>query len=121
VRAVGWLDAAHRFPTGRIDLEVLTRIQAFAKAWSASVEALGWPAAGGPHTCNLCGDARASGNFGVPCGDILFVCPEMIEHYIEDHAYLPPSDFLVAAMCADLPGTEAYARSVAAFANGRTP
>jgi hypothetical protein len=118
VRAVGWLDAAHPFPTGTVEPEVVARIRAFAKAWVASVKALGWPVAAGPHTCDFCGRVRASGNFGVPHGDILFVCPEMIAHYVEDHGYLPPSEFLVAVMAAEMPGTDAYASSVATFANG---
>jgi hypothetical protein len=80
IRAVGWLDASHPFPTGPLDGALLDRIYAFADAWSASVRALGWPVAAGPHTCELCGAFRASGNFGVPAGEVLFVCPEMIGH-----------------------------------------
>ncbi len=117
VRAVGWLDAAHPFPTGTVEPEVVARILAFAKTWGSSTRALGWPAAAGPHTCDFCRTARASGNFGVPHGNILFVCPEMIAHYVGDHGYLPPSEFFVAIMIAEIPGTDAYARSVAAFAS----
>jgi hypothetical protein len=115
VRAVGWLDADHRFPTGRVEAAVLARIQAFARAWGSSVKALGWPVAAGPHRCELCGGAMASGNFGVPGGDVLFVCPEMIAHYVADHGYLPPKEFLDAIMEADLPGTDSYRKAVAAY------
>jgi hypothetical protein len=116
VRAVGWLDAAHPFPKGVAAPEVLAKVQAFARAWGESVRALGWPMMAGRHTCDLCGRARASGNFAVPHGAVLFVCPEMIAHYIADHGYLPPTEFQQALMAAETPGTPAYARSVAPFA-----
>jgi hypothetical protein len=115
VRAVGWLDEAHAFSTGSVDTSVVARIQAFADEWGASVEALGWPVAAGPHTCNLCGRYRASGNFGVPCGDVLFVCPEMIAHYVAEHEYRPPDQFITAITRSDLPGSKGYAVSVCTF------
>jgi hypothetical protein len=116
VRAVGWLDASQSFPTGVSESRVVDRIRAFAAAWGSSVKALGWPIFMGMHTCNLCGVARASGNFGVPRGEVLFVCPEMIVHYVADHGYLPPGEFLDAIITVDTPGTDGYARSVAMFA-----
>jgi hypothetical protein len=116
VRAVGWLDASEPFPIGVVEATVLDRIRTFAKAWGASVTALGWPIFRGWHTCNLCGAARASGNFAVPQGDVLFVCPEMLAHYVADHSYRPPDEFLDAIMKVDIPGTDGYLRSVEAFA-----
>ena len=115
VRAVGWLDAEHAFTTGRLDDQVIERIRAFARAWGASIEALGWPAAAGGHQCELCEAVWAGGNFGVPQGDILFVCPEMIAHYVADHAYAPPAEFVAAITSSELPGSDAYAKAVAPF------
>ena len=115
VRAIGWLSAAHPFPVGHVEPAVLTRIRAFALRSERSAVALNWPFAGGAHECELCGMARASGNFAVPCGDILFVCPEMIAHYVAEHDYLPSREFLAAIMASDLPGTDAYARAVSAW------
>jgi len=102
VRAVGWLDATHSFSTGPVEAAVLDRIRAFAQAWRLSVEALEWPCAAGDHTCELCGSFEASGNLGVPAGDILFVCPEMIAHYVGNHDYLPPKEFVDAILRAPL-------------------
>jgi len=129
VRAVGWLDAAHAFPTGSVDPRVLDRIRAFANAWGESTTVLEWPVFCGFHECDLCEteeDASgslgvvASGNFGVVDGETLFVCPEMIAHYIADHRYLPPQEFITAILRAELPGTDAYARSVDALRNRRS-
>jgi hypothetical protein len=87
----------------------------FSAEWGASTHALAWPAAAGRHTCNLCGSFRAGGNFGVADGDVLFVCPEMITHYVERHMYAPPAEFITAIAKAADPRSEAYAASVHRF------
>jgi hypothetical protein len=48
------------------------------------------------------------GNFGVPSGDLLFVAPEMVVHYIEQHGYRPPAEFVAAVFRSPLPDTEDY-------------
>ncbi len=115
VRAVGWLGGAPAYPRGRVDEAHLARLDAYASRWGESVDALGWPVAGGAHTCELCGRAQASGNFGVPAGDVLYVCPELIAHYVRAHGYRPPSQFLDALAAAPLPGGPEYLRAVARF------
>ena len=62
-----------------------------------------------------CGTSRASGTFGVPHGDILFVCPEMLAHYVVDHAYLPPAESVAAIMRFETPGSDAYKTAFATF------
>lgn len=119
VRAVGWLDAVHPFPAGELPAEAVDRIGAFAARWGESVDDLGWGVFAGSHRCELCSAAVASGNFGVPAGDILFVCPEMIVHYVTAHRYLPPGEFVDAILAASLPGSEDYASAVARFRPGR--
>ncbi len=108
VRAVGWLDARHVFPTGELANRILDRLRLFSGGWPASTEALGWPSAAGFHTCDLCGSHRTSGNFGVPGTDVLYVCPEMIAHYAGEHSYLPPGEFIEALIASPLPGTQSY-------------
>ena len=58
----------------------------------------------------------ASGTFGVPAGDKIYYCPEMIAHYVADHAYLPPPEFVQAIMACPLPGTPEYADVAEPFA-----
>lgn len=115
VRAVGWLDVAQPYRKGRVDAMVVERLRSFAKNWGESVTALDWPVAAGMHTCNLCQRFRASGTFGVPSGQILFVCPEMLAHYVEVHMYLPPIEFREALVSAPEPGSEKYKDAVAPF------
>jgi hypothetical protein len=56
----------------------------------------------------FCGQALGIGNFGVPKGELLFVAPEMVVHYVERHAYCPPTEFIQAVLQSPLPDTEEY-------------
>ncbi|MFN2200806.1 MAG: hypothetical protein ACK2UO_06340 [Caldilineaceae bacterium] len=115
IRAVGWLDDKHKYSSGDAPPGLVLKLEQFAAKWAESVEALGWPVACGTHVCELCGKFESSGNFGVPA-EVLFVCPEMIAHYVAAHAYLPPQEFVEAVMSAPLPGTPEYVEAVATFA-----
>ena len=121
VRAIGWLGAGHLFPRGPATSEFLVKLRSYCAAWSKSTQALGWPIAMGPHTCEFCGTFRASGNLGVPGGDILFVAPEMLAHYVEVHSYAPPDEFVKAVVAAPLPGTAEYDATVRIFVIGGLP
>jgi hypothetical protein len=115
VRAVGWLSNQQPFPLGDVPPQFLGRLQVFARRWSDSARALGWGSFMGWHDCELCGGSTASGNFGVPCGDLLFVAPQVVPHYVEVHRYCPPPQFITAVMDSPLPGTEEYGVAVARF------
>jgi hypothetical protein len=111
--AVGWLHPDHPFPQGNVAPEFLAKLKEFAKRSRQSAVALGSGAACGIHTCEFCGNAHGIANFGVPTGDRLFYSPEMITHYVEEHHYAPPPEFIVATMTSPLPGTRAYVDCVA--------
>lgn len=115
IRAVGWLSSNHPFSTGEVSVDFLARLREFVKHWSDSTQALGWGIFMGLHTCELCGQFHSGGNFGVPCGKLLFAAPEMISHYVEAHQYRPPVDFITAIMQSPLPNTEEYRSEVEPF------
>jgi hypothetical protein len=115
VRAIGWLSRSHPFSEGEVPPDFADRLRALCEKWSAGLEALWWPAAGGFHECELCGNYRASGNIGVPAGPFLFVAPQMIFHYVEVHRYVPPDAFVQAVLTCPAPGSAEYARAVASF------
>ena len=112
---IGWLSAEHPFPTGDTPAEFLARLEEFCRLWGKGVEALAWGMFLGPHQCELCGKFMASGNVGVPAGDVLFAAPQMVAHYVTAHRYAPPAEFVAAVMSAPLPGTPEYHEAVAAF------
>ena len=59
----------------------------------------------GRHECNLCrfnAEASAATNLFVPGDGALYVCPELILHYINAHGYAPPEAFCNALLqCPD--------------------
>jgi hypothetical protein len=118
VRAIGWLSAKHAYPRGASSPAFTDRLRSLCQRWGESGDALDWPVAAGPHTCELCNDFRASGNIGVPSGAALFVAPEMVAHYVEQHSYLPPQEFVDAVLASPAPGTADYADAVKPFVAG---
>ncbi len=115
VRAIGWLSSERPFPRGEAAPGLVARLGLFREHWGESTVALSWAVAGGPHTCDLCERHRDSANFGVPAGDILYVCPGMVGHYVEEHEYAPPEEFVQAVFASPLPGTLEYALAASPF------
>jgi hypothetical protein len=112
---VGWLDNVHPFPHGRVEGRLVERMKRLA---AKPVERYR-----GIHICELCVeppalvktnlpnrvvidpncswmrwvDQRSSnGEIRVSRGGVTFAAPVLIVHYIEEHGYLPPTDFLKA-------------------------
>jgi hypothetical protein len=115
VRAIGWLSAEHPYAKGFAPLTFVDRLRFLCDQWGRSVEALHWGVFAGFHTCEFCKKFRRSGNLGVPAGTVLFVAPEMVVHYVAEHDYLPPQEFVDAVLAAPDPGTEDYRRAVQPF------
>jgi len=113
IRAIGWLHRDHPYPQRTVSQDFLDRLREFTHLWGKSSDALDWAAAGGVHSYEFCGKCHLSGNFGVPAGDLLFVAPEMIAHYVEKHSYHPPAEFVAAVLAAPLPGTQEHKAAVA--------
>jgi hypothetical protein len=115
VRAIGWLAAGRPFPQGRSSPAFVRRLLRFGARWRYSTKELWWGTFRGLHCCELCGKANSYGNFGVPAGSLLFVAPEMVVHYVQDHRYAPPAAFVEAIRTAPLPGTAEYRAAVKPF------
>jgi hypothetical protein len=113
---VGWLDAAHQYPKGKVSPGLLEKMKHLA---THPVELYrGW------HYCEICvqpADAakmfvpnkgrlidpdcswmkwadqrKSNGEIRVTFEGLIFAAPVLIVHYIEDHGYLPPTSFLRA-------------------------
>jgi hypothetical protein len=116
VRAVGWLDADYPYATGtRLPAGFTVRLQAFATDWATSARRLGLQTFLGFHECEFCSDAAGCGSFGVPAGDVLFVAPDMVGHYVAAHRYLPPEEFVAAVLETPAFGSPDYAALVERF------
>jgi hypothetical protein len=59
----------------------------------------------GMHQCDLCrftAEARGARNLFVPGDGVIFVCPELILHYVNAHGYAPHDEFCSAVLkCPD--------------------
>ena len=110
VRAIGWLDDVHDFQTGKSSPEFVHKLSKITENYVASESALGWTFDSffGYHTCELCGKFEHGGNCGVPAGQVLYVAPAMISHYVEEHEYLPPQQFIDAVLESPIPGQKDY-------------
>jgi hypothetical protein len=106
VRAIGWLHPDHPYTKGEVSVAFLARLKEFTARSGQSAEALYFGASGGIRTCEFCGMAHGAANFGVPCDELLFVVPEMVVHYIEQHGYRPPAEFVAAVLRSPLPDSE---------------
>ena len=94
LRAVGWLGVDQHFPTGPTEATAFAKLKDLLRdPWQPTVRC-------GVHHCELCQYDPPSGqaNLFVPNGTMIFVCPELIVHYIAAHHYRPPEEFLDAVL-----------------------
>ena len=71
----------------------------------------------GHHECDLCrfeGESRGSTNFFIPYEGAIYVCPELIVHYINAHGYSPPELFCRAVLACPPMRSMPYLRAIAA-------
>jgi hypothetical protein len=94
LRAVGWLECEQPFATGRVDAEVFKRLVEMCKnPWQPGFFM-------GFHPCDLCLYEGRAGkrNVFIPASGVVFVCPELITHYMNEHGYRPPDEFCAAVL-----------------------
>lgn len=93
--AVGWLERGRSYPTGPVDRRVYDALAGMRKnPWQPF-------ACAGLHECDLCcyePEVRGSANLFIPGDDAMYVCPEMIVHYMNAHGYSPPDAFCRAVL-----------------------
>jgi hypothetical protein len=105
---IGWLDGAHPFAKGPVEHRLVEKMRRLAKT---PIELYR-----GKHTCEICIGApdlfvgktlnpawvkwaaqrESNGEIRVVGDGITYAAPILIVHYIEEHGYLPPSEFLEA-------------------------
>lgn len=104
LRAVGWLSAAEDYPRGAMRREERASLAALlAECWDPF-----GPNYRGQHTCELCSGPRGQRNLFVPGDGLIFVAPELILHYIDEHSYLPPRPFVDGVLACPEMGSGSY-------------
>jgi hypothetical protein len=103
--AVGWLDRSAEYPRGAVPVEFVERLRELCRN--------GVNRTRGVHRCTLCDSGAdglapwttvpsASGGFMVGSAEIrvttlsgvTYASPDMVIHYVEEHAYRPPDDYI---------------------------
>jgi hypothetical protein len=94
LRAVGWLERGKAFSSGSVDAKVYARLVELLKEPWEPIATMGF------HDCDLCLYEGQSGkrNLFVPAGSMVFVCPELLIHYMNAHQYRPPEEFCEAVL-----------------------
>src|SRR5262245_56968741 len=90
LRAVEWLSRDHQFPSGPVDRATFDRLAELLRdPWQPTI-------CMGVFGCQLCRfapEAHGARNLFVQSDGVVFVCPELILHYMNAHGYSPPDQF----------------------------
>jgi hypothetical protein len=99
---IGWLDGLHDFPTGDVPLLFIDRLEVY-------LEHLVHMLYLGGQDCEICDEAIYTGEIRVfGASGQIYAAPSMIIHYVCDHHYCPPDEFIQAVLSNPLPSTTAY-------------
>jgi hypothetical protein len=102
--AIGWLENGRPVPTGEVPEQVFEELRELLREPWAPVVFAGW------HDCDLCvyryGPSKMRTNpntvgfknLFVPGDAKIYVAPELILHYIDQHGYSPPAEFQQAVL-----------------------
>lgn len=87
--AVGWLEAEKPYTKGEVDTNVYEKLCEFNRKPLTIASYRGF------HRCDFCfsENERGSSNIFVPYRGKVYVCPQLITHYIKNHSYCPPQEF----------------------------
>ncbi len=108
--AVAWLEDGQPFATGRVSRDVYTKLGILLnEPWQPAVSM-------GAHKCDMCLYEGVEGyrNLFVPAQRVVFVCPELILHYMNAHAYQPPDEFCQAVLACPEMRSMAYLKALSA-------
>lgn len=105
--AVGWLERGHDYATGSVPPALVPRLIEF---WRSRMNLLARFYLG-DHSCTLCNyhdPYMQRGELFIPSGQTVYAAPQGVIHYIRDHRYRPPDDFVAAVLAAPAPRSVDY-------------
>lgn len=100
---IGWLDGEHAYTRGKVSDAVLLKVFELCKVPVNETR--------GYHVCELChdkhfgitvevtGDRLVLGGAEIRvngCDGRIYAAPDLIYHYMREHDYLPPEEFVLA-------------------------
>lgn len=106
---IGWLEKDQPFPIGEIPEGFLEKLDLYLTREFTVFHYRG------DHDCQFC-NKRDSANCEIRVVSTtgkIYAAPELIKHYIIDHKYLPPQEFIDAVMTGPTPGSDKYKEVIA--------
>ena len=90
VLSIGWLDGEHEYPKSIPNAERLNQVK------SLLTESRCINLTFGVHLCEICGQETGNGEYHAynPRTNKIYAAPTLIVHYIEEHHYAPPEEFI---------------------------
>lgn len=124
--AIGWLEHPHSFSKGDTSHELIQRLEEFTDASRKCYPSYCFR---GVHQCSHCllgerGDPRSVQthvNLWIPGEWGVYIAPALIIHYIGDHGYHPPDEFIAAVMRCPEYGSPSYCDALQAANVGIPP
>ncbi|MGN6625324.1 MAG: hypothetical protein ACTHLN_01780 [Tepidisphaeraceae bacterium] len=103
--AVGWLERGRSYATGEADEELRAALRILYSRDESRMQ-LKYDTSsffsGGSHPCDFCdkerNGPRGYSNMFIPSERVIYVCNDLIKHYIEAHHYVPPRPFVQALL-----------------------
>jgi len=98
VKSIGWLEGD--FNKGEVDSKVIKLLETYERINLCR----------GFHCCEYC-EGCESGNgeiWSVSKQGEVYAAPSLVIHYIKEHSYLPPKEFIDSVLNGLKPDTEAY-------------
>ena len=113
---VGWLDCQYDYPRGSVGDDFLYKLWGFTRLRLIRMR--------GFHKCNLC-LSNTTSPLTVTNGDetlflgaseirvfggngVIYAAPNMLYHYIKEHSYEPPKEFINAVLYGPAPTSDEY-------------
>lgn len=126
LRAIGWLEHPEPFTTGVASIEFATKLKMIVEHTRSAYPHFGFR---GVKECSLClaanlkspGPIWSQENIFIPGSGVVYVAPGGITHYVEIHAYFPPSEFVESVLSCPDPLSKDYYESLRASNAGIKP
>lgn len=90
--AIGWLDEGKPYNKGKVSKEFIEKLKELYKNPHMRIYYCGW------HNCFICNKHMGDDQLFIPGKNKIYVCPKSVDHYIEEHNYCPPKEFIDAVM-----------------------
>jgi hypothetical protein len=88
---IAWLEKGFSYNKRKVSEDLIRKL----KEIGTKLHSKGW------HTCPFCKNAKSSSQFIIPVPGkkkAFYDAPHMIIHYIEEHGYCPPQEFIDAVL-----------------------